>query len=281
MLAHCKKFYSLNLAVIHKLLFIYICFSVIITKWFHEPWRDEYQIFGFLNNSPTFRDVIDESTSELLTPVFYYFIKILAINGTYVFYSWIVVMFCLIFLYKVIIKKTVSLYVKILLATPHVWFHWIVITRVYSILLICILILISLDKDSLYYERKRKVLLTCMNFLGIFGILMSIFLYFSSKLQLKNRITDYKFNIIYFLSSVIGISPYVIKTLFPPPDNVYIATSNRVDSLFEYFIQFKIFLNNQFNLFVGLPVDSFHFLSRETQYLRGVEYLFVYFFSSV
>jgi hypothetical protein len=145
---------------INRLLFLYIGSCVIITKLFHEPWRDEYQIVGFLNHYPTFHDIFRESTAELLTPIFYYAVKILTINGSYIFYSWIIVIVSLYFVYKVVMKESTPIYLKCLLALPHIWFHWIIITRVYSILLIFILMYISIGEKSISSQRKKIILLS-------------------------------------------------------------------------------------------------------------------------
>ena len=254
----------------NRLLFLYIGSCVIITKLFHEPGRDEYQIVGFLNRFPRFRDIFQESTAELLTPVFYYAVKILTINGSYDFYSWIIVIVFLYFLYKVVMKVSVPIYLKCLLALPHIWFHWIVITRVYSILLIFILMYISASEKSISSQRKKVILLSCMNFLGIFGIFMSTSLYLSRKLQLGNKLGGFKTDLIYILSLAVGIYPYVVR----PLRDVYYLKSNKVDSLSEYFVNLKIFIANQINLFIGMPLDDFHFLTRGTQYLLVVQYLF-------
>lgn len=255
---------------LNRLLFLYIGSCVIITKLFHEPWRDEYQIVGFLNHFPTFRDIFKESTAELLTPIFYYAVKILTINGSYVLYSWIIVIVSLYFLYKVVMKVSVPIYLKCLLALPHIWFHWIVITRVYSVLLIFILMYISISEKSISSHRKKVILLSCMNFLGIFGIFMSTSLYLSQKLQLGNKLGGVKTHLIYILSLAVGIYPYIAR----PLRNVYYLKSNKIDSLSEYFVNLKIFITNQFNLFIGIPLDDFHFLTRVTQYLPVVHFLF-------
>ena len=268
MIEQFKKFSRLNTRFVNKFLFLYLSFFTITTKLFHEPWRDEYQILGFLNHFPTKNDIFKEATAELLSPIFYYLVKALAIDGSYFFYSWIIVLISLFFSYKVIMKESVPIYVKIILVLPHIWFHWIVITRVYSFLFIFILIFISLDSRSKFYARNRLITLSCMNLLSIFGIILSITLYISRKLQHSNNSTSLKSELIYLISLIFGTYPYIIR----PLTDVYYLKSNRVTSFYEYFINFKTFILNQINLFIGLPQDHFHFLTRGTEYFPLSKY---------
>ena len=90
-----KKFHFMNFGITKSSIpniVLLLVFTALLTilKFFHEPWRDELNDYGFMWRRPSALSVFQESFSSGFLPLYPYHTSIFVLIGSYEYKKWFV-----------------------------------------------------------------------------------------------------------------------------------------------------------------------------------------------
>ena len=198
-----------NSQVLNNLVFLTFVILVTLLKFFHEPWRDELQEYGFMWRRPPTSSVFQEFFSGGYLPPYPYFNTVFVFSGSYEHKKWVVWVILAIASYLFIQVREIPLIQKaLLLLSPYIFFEWGTIDRNYTLILAVTFII--LGQLSLKVKpRYILISLLALNLLGLWGMFVSVLLVGS--FLAFSRILGRRSLYIYGGSVALGCLPYLLN----------------------------------------------------------------------
>jgi hypothetical protein len=200
---------SVRFRNLSTLLFIPFAILMLTLNFFHEPWRDELQGFGFVSKATSLHESFLEFLSTGSLPPYWFIYTLFAEIGSYEYKKWFFCSIVLLAAYLFMRIKQIKLIHKVpLLLSPYVFFEWGTIHRIYTlILIISLLVLYQLSKNVSSYWIVFS--LASLSMLGFWGIFMATV--FSITIAVFSRILNLKHLIFVSICILVGCMPYFLN----------------------------------------------------------------------